>query len=616
MLGDTGIAVNPKDERYKGFTGKFAKHLFVNRRLPIFTDEYVDPEFGTGAVKITPAHDPNDFKIGQTHKLEFISIFHDNGTLNHNAGSFEGMKRFDARYRVIDTLKEEGLYVGWKDNPMKWVAGHDRKEAEQKAAAKWPNKRFELFQDPDVFDTWFTSGMWPFSTLGWPKNTQDMQNFYPTSLLETGRDILFFWVARMIMLGLKLTGRVPFKEVYCHSLVRDSEGRKMSKSLGNVIDPVDVIEGATLQSLHAKLLVGNLDPKELATATKFQKSSFPEGIPECGADALRFSLISYTIGGVDINLDIKVMYGYRRFCNKIYQATKYVLGRLSQSFQPLPASSIRTGHESLAELWILHKLTIVAAEVNNALTAREFSTATQAIYQYWYTNLCDVYIENSKSILQDGTPDEAHSAQQSLYTALEGGLTMIHPVTPFFILKAKYPVYQKELDNPKAKEAYELILAVSKAIRSLTAEYDIKDNANICLVFTDKQSFETCKAQLPSIKTLSGKALTGPSASVAVFTNKDPQPTGCVVEAVNANVAVYLVLKGRVNLDAEVGKAKTRLEKASETVRKQIRMMDGDGWIKMRAEAQEVEKRKLEDARKEVEVLEGSVVQFERLNLE
>lgn len=161
-----------------------------------------------------------------------------------------------------------------------------------------------------------------------------------------------------------------------------------------------------------------------------------------------------------------------------------------------------------------------------------------------------------------------------------------------------------------------MILAVSKAIRSLTAEYDIKDNANICLVFTDKQSFETCKAQLPSIKTLSGKALTGPSASVAVFTNKDPQPTGCVVEAVNANVAVYLVLKGRVNLDAEVGKAKTRLEKASETVRKQIRMMDGDGWIKMRAEAQEVEKRKLEDARKEVEVLEGSVVQFERLNLE
>lgn len=187
-----------------------------------------------------------------------------------------------------------------------------------------------LTRDPDVLDTWFSSGLWPFSTLGWPEETADLKNFYPTSMLETGWDILFFWVARMIMLGIKLTGKVPFSEVYCHSLVRDTEGRKMSKSLGNVIDPVDVMEGIELQALHNKLLTGNLDPKEIANATKFQKTAFPIGIPECGADALRFCLIQYCTGGGDINFDVNVMHGYRKFCNKLYQATKYVVGKFAE----------------------------------------------------------------------------------------------------------------------------------------------------------------------------------------------------------------------------------------------------------------------------------------------
>lgn len=388
MLGDTGIAVNPKDERYKHLIGKNAKHPFVDRLLPIFADEYVDIEFGTGAVKITPAHDHNDFALGQRHGLDFVNIFNDNGTMNHNTGEFEGTKRFDARYKVVDALKSKGLYVKWEDNAMKvplcakskdvieplmkpqwwmkmkgladaaikavkdgeivirpesaeksyfrwlegindwclsrqlwwghqapayfveikgqkgddsdgelWVTGRTHEAAEKKAKAKFPGKELTLRRDEDVLDTWFSSGLWPFSTLGWPKKTHDMETLYPTSVLETGWDILFFWVARMIMLGIKMTGQVPFREVYCHSLVRDSEGRKMSKSLGNVIDPLDVMEGIELSALHEKLLVGNLDPKELATATRFQKNSFPDGIPECGADALRFSLVSYTTGG-------------------------------------------------------------------------------------------------------------------------------------------------------------------------------------------------------------------------------------------------------------------------------------------------------------------------------
>lgn len=388
MLGDSGIAVNPKDKRYKHLVGKNARHPFVDRLLPIFADDYVDMEFGTGAVKITPAHDPSDFALGQKHDLTFVNILNDDGTLNQNAGSFESMRRFDARYEVIAKLKEKGLYVKWENNPMKvpicnrskdiiepllkpqwwmrmeslaeaaakvvrdgeikirpetaekgylrwlenvndwclsrqlwwghqapayfvdidgepgensdnerWVTGRTFDEAEEKAKAKFAGKKITLTRDEDVLDTWFSSGLWPFSTLGWPKQTSDLENFYPQSILETGWDILFFWVARMVMLGLKLTGKVPFHEVYCHSLIRDSEGRKMSKSLGNVIDPLDVMKGIKLQELHDKLLVGNLDPKELKIATNYQKTSFPDGIPECGADALRFSLVAYTTGG-------------------------------------------------------------------------------------------------------------------------------------------------------------------------------------------------------------------------------------------------------------------------------------------------------------------------------
>ena len=387
MLGDTAIAVHPKDERYQHLIGKKAKHPFVDLLMPIVPDDYVDPKFGTGAVKITPAHDPNDFNIGKRHSLEFVNIMNDDGTLNQNTGNFQGMKRFDARYKVIDALKEKGLYVKWENNPMtvplcvrskdvieplmkpqwwmkmqplaepaikavkegnikilpefaekmyfrwlesindwclsrqlwwghqppayfvklegepdadieeRWVTGRIEAAAREKAEAKFPGKKISLVRDPDVLDTWFSSGQWPYAILGWPGKSHDFDTLYPTSVMETGWDILFFWVARMVMLSIKITGQIPFREVYCHSLIRDSEGRKMSKSLGNVIDPVDLMEGINLQDLQDKLKVGNLDPKELATATKFQKTAFPDGIPECGTDALRFGLVSYSTGG-------------------------------------------------------------------------------------------------------------------------------------------------------------------------------------------------------------------------------------------------------------------------------------------------------------------------------
>jgi len=473
MLGDSGIAVHPKDDRYKHLVGKKAKHPFVDRLMPIVADDYVDPEFGTGAVKLTPAHDPNDFNLGKKHSLAFINILNDNGTMNKNTGRFEGQKRFDARYTVVEALEKEGLFVKKEENAMKvpicsrsgdiiepimkpqwwmkmdslakpaikavedgeikirpassekyylhwmnniqdwclsrqlwwghqipayfvniesddverseeelWVTGRTDEEASEKAAKKFPGKKFTLKRDEDVLDTWFSSGLWPFSTLGWPKQTADLEKLFPTSVLETGWDILFFWVARMIMMSLNLTGKVPFKEVYCHSLIRDSEGRKMSKSLGNVVDPVDIMDGISLQKLHDQLRAGNLDPKELKTAEKYQKTAFPQGIPECGADALRMALIGYTTGGGDISFDVNIIHGYRRFCNKIYQATKYVLGRFGDL---TPRAKIeKSGKESLPERWILHKLTTSAKRINEHLEAREFSLATQIAYKYFY----------------------------------------------------------------------------------------------------------------------------------------------------------------------------------------------------------------------------------------
>jgi len=586
MLGDTGIAVHPEDERYKHLVGKNAVHPFIpGRKMPIVADTYVEKDFGTGAVKITPAHDPNDFELGKRHNLEFINIFTDDGLMNGNTGDYQGQKRFDVRYTIQDDLKKLGLYVDKKDNPMNvplcekskdvieplikpqwwmkmqeladeamkvvkngdiiirpesseksyfrwmeginnwclsrqlwwghqipcyfaqiegkqhdktnddlWFSGRTEEEARSKAEKALGGKQFTFKQDEDVLDTWFSSGLWPFSTLGWPEQTSDLAKLYPTSLLETGWDILPFWVARMIMLGVKMTGKVPFSEVYCHSLVRDSEFRKMSKSLGNVIDPLDVVSGVPLQALHDKLYTGNLHPNEIEKATKYQKTAFPDGIPQCGTDALRFALVGYTTGGGDIAFDIKVIHGYRKFCNKIYQATKYVLGSLPSDYVP-HTTGARTGKESLAEKWILHKLTHAAKGINKALADRESAHSTTIVYQYWYNYLCDVYIENSKAIIRDGTEEEKRSAIDTLYTALDSALTMIHPFMPFVteelwqrlprrpedktpsIVLAKYAEFDAELDNPEAETAYELVLGVSKGIRSLMAEYSLKDKA-------------------------------------------------------------------------------------------------------------------------------------------
>ncbi|EJP70548.1 valyl-tRNA synthetase [Beauveria bassiana ARSEF 2860] len=720
MLGDTGIAVHPKDTRYTHLIGKNAVHPFIpNRKLPIVADEYVEMDFGTGAVKLTPAHDANDFALGQRHKLEFINILNDDGLMNENAGPFKGQKRFDVRYSIQEALKEKGLYVDKKDNAMKvpmcskskdvieplmkpqwwvkmkdmaseaakvvkngeikirpesaekayyrwmediqdwcisrqlwwghrcpvyfakveggsdlseeelWFSGRTKQEAEAKASAKLPGKKFTLEQDEDVLDTWFSSGLWPFSTLGWPKKTHDLEKLFPTTILETGWDILFFWIARMIMLSLKLTGKIPFEEVFCHSLVRDSEGRKMSKSLGNVIDPLDVISGIPLQTLHDKLALGNLHPTEVERATKYQKTSFPDGIPQCGADALRFTMINATTGGSDINLEIRSIYGYRKFCNKIFQATKYVLGSLPADFVPSKHGAV--SGKTLAERWILHKMNQAAKEVNVAIADREFSKSTAIVYKYWYSELCDVYIENSKSIIRDGTPEERDSAIQTLYTALEAALTMIHPFMPFIseemwqrmprrpsdetksIMIAKYPVYSATLDDPQSETAYELVLDCVKAARSLTSEYAIKENADVIIqTFTDAAE-ETCTKELLSITSLAGKAVN----KIKMIGANAPRPAGCVAYPVSTAATVFLQVKGRVDMDAEIAKAQKRRDKATQSIQRQEKLLADPVYLQKASEAvRDADEKKLADAKQELASFEATIMQFVQLKLE
>lgn len=722
LFGDTGIAVHPEDPRYKHLHGKFVVHPFLDRKIPIVTDaEAVDMEFGTGAVKITPAHDLNDYNTGKRQNLEFINILNDDGTFNENAGSYAGMKRFDARKKVIEELKEKGLFIDQTNNPMSvprcaksndiiepllkpqwwvsqkaqavaaidavkdgritifpktseneffrwleniqdwcisrqlwwghrcpayfvklengveqdrgdnkwWVAAKTLEEAQAKALKKFPNEKFTLEQDEDVLDTWFSSGLWPFSTLGWPNATEDMKKYYPMSLLETGWDILFFWVARMIMLGMKLTGDIPFKEVFCHSLVRDAQGRKMSKSLGNVIDPLDVIAGIPLQGLHDKLRIGNLDPREIAKAEEGQRISFPKGIPECGTDAMRFALCAYTTGGRDINLDILRVEGYRKFCNKIYQATKFVLMRLGDDYVP-PVSSAPTGKESLVEKWILHKLAEASKATNEALDSRDFLTSTTAIYNFWLYELCDVYIENSKYLILEGTSEQQKSAKDTLYNSLEAALKLIHPFMPFIseelwqriprrpedktpsIVIASYPTFDETAYDPKSAASYELILEVAKGARSLLSQYNILKNATVVVQATSNEAYATINDQEASILSLV-KAAT----KLDVLGAKDAVPSGSVVFTVSPDVSVYAIVKGHVDFDAEINKANqkiAKIEKSKASLEKQTSAKDYE--TKVKAEVREANQKKLEGYVAEISGLQAVVDTFQKLKLE
>lgn len=673
MLGDTAVAVHPEDSRYVHLHGKYVLHPFCSRRIPILCDDFVDMEFGTGAVKITPAHDPADYDVGVRHQLPFINILNDDGTLNDNSAEFSGMKRFEARIKVLAALKEKNLYRDTKDNPMvvpicsrskdivepllkiqwyvkcdgmakkaieavkdgrlkiypeihiktwnhwlekirdwcvsrqlwwghripayyvniknvppakdlqeeneRWISGRNEDEAREKAAKKFnvPADDIELKQDEDVLDTWFSSGLFPFSIFGWPEQTIDLKAFYPGTLLETGHDILFFWVARMVMLGIQLMGELPFKEVFLHSIVRDAHGRKMSKSLGNVIDPIDVINGISLEALHLTLKESNLDPKEIEKATQGQKADFPNGIPECGTDALRFALCAYTAQGRDINLDINRVEGYRHFCNKLWNATKFALVSLGQEFVPKEKFEL-TGSESSMDLWILSRLASAIKTCNNGFETYDFPSATTACYSFWLYDLCDVYLESLKPVFQSGTASAAEISREILYTCLDTGLRLLSPIMPFVteelyqrlprrpgdatpsIVVAQYPIPEQNLfENPELEKGVSLALNVIHKVRSLRADYNLPKNEKLDLYLKcDNDEL------ISFLQTLKETILFLTSSATMNITNDIP--SGCAITTVSETCEAHLLLKGHI----DVGKELSRLEQKQEKLSSQI----------------------------------------------
>ncbi|CAF1320643.1 unnamed protein product [Adineta ricciae] len=531
MLGDTAVVVHPDDDRYKSLHGKFVQHPFLPRRIPILADTMVDPSFGSGAVKVTPAHDPNDFDCGRRLNLQFITCINDDGSMSAECGPYAGKPRFEVRRQLLNDLKERGLYRDSKENEMilpicsrskdiiepllkpqwyvnckkmaersieavrtkelkilpnifepvwyrwledirdwcisrqlwwghripsyfvsspdiepgsetddkYWVSAHSRDEALDKAVQRFnvSKDKIQLQQDEDVLDTWFSSGLFPFSSFGWPMETDDLKRFFPTTLLETGHDILFFWVARMVMMSLELTDRLPFTEIYLHAIIRDAHGRKMSKTLGNVIDPLDVINGITLEKLQEQLKTSNLDPKEYERAKQGQQDDYPKGIPECGTDALRFTLCSYANQGRDINLDVLRVEGYRRFCNKLWNAIRFAMSKNldinnENCFQP-PAEFKLTGYEKPCDLWIISRLSYAIEQCETGFENYLFPQITTAIYNFWLYELCDVYIEYVKKDLYAKEPDphRQETIKLILYTCLDNGLRLLAPIMPY-----------------------------------------------------------------------------------------------------------------------------------------------------------------------------------------
>jgi len=506
ILGDTAVAVHPDDERYKRFISRKAIVPIVGREIPVIADDYVSREFGTGALKITPGHDPNDYEIGHRHGLELISVLDRAAKINENGGPYQGLDRFEAREKLWADMKAAGLtiktekyittlprsqrggeivepmvseqwfvsiaplaeqalravrdgeihivpehfekvYFNWLENIKDWcisrqlwwghripvwycadcgkmtVAREDPSHCAHCGSA-------DIQQDPDVLDTWFSSGLWPFSTLGWPEATPELKTFYPTSVLVTGFDIIFFWVARMIMMGLKFMGDVPFKEVYIHGLIRDSDGQKMSKSKGNILDPLDLIDGISLDALMQKRTAGMMQPQLADKIEKATRKHFPEGIDSYGTDALRFTFAALASTGRDINFDIGRIQGYRNFCNKIWNAARYVLMNLDSCNIDINNGERTTG---LVDRWIQTRLAATVERVNESISGYRFDLASQAIYEFTWDEYCDWYLEFSKVPLNDKDATEAQR-RGTLYTlvrVMEILLRLMHPFMPF-----------------------------------------------------------------------------------------------------------------------------------------------------------------------------------------
>ena len=613
MLGDTAVAVHPDDERYQDLIGKSVSLPLTDREIPIIADDYVDMEFGSGAVKITPAHDFNDFEIGKRHDLEFINVLDESGHINENGGEYAGMERNAARTKIVadfDTLgllekiddytnavgecyrcktvvepymskqwyvavktlaaeaikavetgetkilpqQWEKTYYEWMYNIQDWCVsrqiwwGHripawfcddcgEITVSRDDVSTCQHCGSTHLHQETDVLDTWFSSALWPFSTMGWPEQTQTLQKFYPTSCLVTGFDILFFWVARMMMMGLKFRDEVPFKEVYIHALVRDAQGQKMSKSKGNVINPLTVVD-------------------------------------EYGADAFRYTLCAFAAMGRDIKLSTDRIGGYRNFVNKLWNASRFALMNL-EGFEPLEGG-LATVKLSQADQWILNRYAFAAEEVNNALTNYKFNDAASILYSFTWHEFCDWYIELSKDNLYGDDAEARMATQNVLFTVLEGLLRLLHPILPFVteeiwhalpgsrpvdsIMKATYPTEAIVATDESVVADMELVMDVVRAIRNVRGELDVPPGKKIKVVLD-------CKSE--DIVA----AITAGQSYVYSLARVDELLIGVAVERpkqvstqVAGDVEVLIPLAGLINVAEEEARLSKEIEKIQKDV--------------------------------------------------
>jgi len=718
LLGDCAVAVHPGDERYRHLIGEFVELPLTGRKIPVIADEYVDPEFGTGCVKITPAHDFNDYEVWKRHRDEtaiadqphggLMNIFTVDAAIRANEEEdrgfipekYVGMDRYEARKAIVADLEAQGLlekiedhrhmvprgdrsgaviepfltdqwyvkieplakpaieavesgrirfvpdnwkntYFDWMRNIQDWCIsrqiwwGHripawydeagnvyvGRSEEEVRKQHGLADD-YPLRQDEDVLDTWFSSALWPFSTLGWPEQTERLKTFYPTNVLVTGFDIIFFWVARMIMMGLKFMDEVPFHEVYVHGLVRDAEGQKMSKSKGNVLDPLDVIDGIDLESLVAKRTSGMMQPHLAKKIEKQTRKQFPNGIPAYGTDALRFTFASQATTGRDIVLSLNRIEGYRNFCNKLWNASRYVL--MNVAGEDCSASDAL----SAADRWILSRLQQVAREVAESIEGYRFDHAAQALYEFTWNEYCDWYLELTKPVLNsdDSSAEQKRAARHTLVTVLETLLRLLHPIMPFIteeiwqqvkepagvegatIMLQPWPEPDDSLVNEAAEREMRWVMDFILGIRRIKGEMNISPGkpVPVLLANVSAEDERLLAANRPYLDFLAR------TESVEILKPGETPPEAAT--ALVGEMEVLIPLAGLIDKEAELKRLEKEIARLRQEVERAEKKLANPGFVDKAPEAVvNKERKKLDGARTALEKLDQQAERIRNL---
>jgi valyl-tRNA synthetase len=648
MLGDVAVAFNPDDERYRGLDGTLLALPLTGREIPLIADPFADPAFGTGCVKLTPAHDFNDYEIGQRRGLPLLNVLTADARVNDEApAAYRGLDRFEARKRIVSDLEAAGLlekvephrltiprgdrsgavvepwltdqwyvritplaepairavedgrirfvpenwtrtYFEWMRNIKDWCIsrqlwwGHRipawygeagniyvaRCEAEARAKYKLDDN-LPLKQDDDVLDTWFSSALWPFSTLGWPDKTPELGTWYPTNVLVTGFDIIFFWVARMVMMSLKFMDDVPFHEIYITGLIRDEHGQKMSKSKGNILDPIDLIDGIDLDALIEKRTFGMMQPQLAEKVSKNTRKEFPNGIPAHGTDALRYTLAALAGPSRDINFDLGRLEGYRNFCNKLWNAARYVLMKLEAP--PAGDNEIEYG---IAERWIRSRLARTIAAVHEQLGTYRFDLAARALYEFTWNEYCDWYLELSKPLLDANAP-AAHrnGTRETLAVVLETLLRLMHPLMPFIteeiwqkvvpladragdsIMLAPFPEADDFAIDTQAEAEMRWLMDFVLGVRQIRGEMDIAPGKPLPVLLADASSDD--RRRLDAHRDLIASLARVESIELLQDAAKAPQSATALL----GGMKILVPMAGLIDVQAEVERLSRQLEK-------------------------------------------------------